>query len=148
MEQTAGRVGQSSSDKANQEVTREIIQNITRYKGAGDGQISKRIEELDKEWDVEKILEVNASTLALTGVLLGAFVNRRWLILPSVVTSFLLQHGLQGWCPPLPLFRKMGIRSRREIDEEKFALKLIRGDFEGLSEKSDTEAILEAFRKR
>jgi len=35
-----------------------------------------------------------------------------------------LQHGLQGWCPPLPLLRRLGIRTRGEIDREKYALKV------------------------
>jgi hypothetical protein len=148
MEQVAGRVSRNSTDKANQRIQEEIIRNIAHYKGASDAAIKRRIKELDKEWDMEKTLEVNASLLALTGVLLGSFVNRRWFIVPGVVTSFLLQHGLQGWCPPLPLFRKMGIRTRREIDEEKFALKLLRGDFEGLTENSHPKDILKAFRSR
>ncbi|AHM62364.1 hypothetical protein D770_20575 [Flammeovirgaceae bacterium 311] len=32
-------------------------------------------------------------------------VYKRWLILPGVVAPFLLQHSLQGWCPPLSVFR-------------------------------------------
>ena len=36
---------------------------------------------------------------------------------------------MQGWYPLLPLFRRMGIRTRQEIDREKFALKTLRGDF-------------------
>lgn len=34
----------------------------------------------------------------------------------------LLQHGLQGWCPPLPVLRRLGVRTRGEIDREKYAL--------------------------
>ncbi|HET9942578.1 MAG TPA: hypothetical protein VFR05_04515, partial [Terriglobia bacterium] len=41
----------------------------------------------------------------------------------------LLQHAVQGWCPPVPLFRRLGIRTQREIDEERYALKAMRGDF-------------------
>jgi len=78
---------------------------------------------LDKEWDIERLLEVNASTLALTGLILGLTVNRKWLLLPGIVLPFLLQHGLQGWCPPLPLLRRLGVRTRGEIDREKYALK-------------------------
>jgi len=43
--------------------------------------------------------------------------------------SFCLQHALQGWCPPLTLFRRLGIRTQREIDDERTALKALRGDF-------------------
>jgi len=34
---------------------------------------------------------------------------------------------------PLPLFRKMGAHTRREINQEKYALKAVRGDFEHVS---------------
>ena len=95
----------------NREIDRQTNSNIRRYANNSEEVINRRIEELDKEWDVERALEVNASTLALTGLLLGVTVNRTWLVLPGVVLSFLLQHGLQGWCPPLPLLRRLGIRN-------------------------------------
>lgn len=86
--------------------------------------IGKRIEELDREWDVERILEANAATLALAGALLST-KNSRWLFLPAVATAFLLQQALQGWSPAMPVLRKLGFRTRGEIDEEKFAFKSI-----------------------
>jgi hypothetical protein len=53
---------------------------------------------------------------------LGMTRNRKWLTLPAVVMPFLLMHGIQGWCPPLPLLRKWGVRTRGEIDREKYSL--------------------------
>ena len=44
-----------------------------------------------------------------------------------------VMHGLSGWCRPLPLLRNLGVRTRSEIDVEKFALKSLRGDFEQMS---------------
>jgi DnaJ-domain-containing protein 1 len=35
------------------------------------------------------------------------------------------------WCPSLSALRRLGIRSRQEIDEEKYALRTLRGDFWG-----------------
>jgi hypothetical protein len=35
---------------------------------------------------------------------------------------FLLLHGVKGWCPPLPVLRRLGIRTRDEIDREKYSL--------------------------
>jgi hypothetical protein len=52
---------------------------------------------------------------------------------PLVVGSFLLQHAVQGWCPPLPVFRRWGVRTQPEIDYERYALKALRGDFRNLS---------------
>ena len=98
-------------------------------------EIARRIEELEKEWDIDRTLMANASTLSLAGVVLGSTVNRNWFMLPGVVVSFLLWHSIQGWCPPLPIFRKLGYRTRKEIDIEKFALKALRGDFQKLDEQ-------------
>ena len=36
---------------------------------------------------------------------------------------FLLQHALQGWCPPVPILRRQGFRTRHEIDAERQALR-------------------------
>ncbi len=60
---------------------------------------------------------LNAPGIALVGTVLGATVNRKWLLLPGgFVLPFLAQHALQGWCPPVSLFRRLGIRTRREIE--------------------------------
>jgi hypothetical protein len=122
---SADRVRHSTAADVNREIDRQTNSNIRRYANSSEEVINRRIEELDKEWDVERALEVNASTLALTGLLLGVTINRKWLVLPGVVLSFLLQHGLQGWCPPLPLLRRLGVRTRSEIDREKYELKAL-----------------------
>ena len=118
------RVRSSTASHVNEEIDLQTDLNIHHYKGKSRAEILERIQMLDKEWDIERVLEVNASTLALTGLILGLTKNRKWLFLPSIVLPFLLQHGLQGWCPPLPLLRRLGIRTRGEIDREKYALKI------------------------
>lgn len=118
------RVRSSTASDVNEQIDLQTDINIQQYKGKSTAEILERIQMLDKEWDIERVLEVNASSLALTGLILGLFKNRKWLFLPGIVLPFLLQHGLQGWCPPLPLLRRLGIRTRGEIDREKYALKL------------------------
>lgn len=118
------RVRSSTASHVNEEIDLQTDINIQRYKGKSKAEILERIQMLDKEWDIERVLEVNASTLALSGLILGLTKNRKWLFLPAIVLPFLLQHGLQGWCPPLPLLRRFGIRTRGEIDREKYALKV------------------------
>ena len=141
------RVRKSTPAATNQSVDEKTLQNIREYVNASPETIKKRLKDLNKEWDIEKTLEVNASSLALTGLLLGALLNKRWFLLPVVVTTFLLQHGLQGWCPPLPLFRKFKIRTAREINEERIALKILRGDFDQ-PRPSTPAALLKAIRKK
>ncbi len=118
------RVRSSTASLVNEEIDHQTDINIHRYKDKSRAEILDRIQMLDQEWDIEQMLEVSASTLALTGLILGLTKNRKWLFLPGIVLPFLLQHGLQGWCPPLPLLRRLGIRTRGEIDREKYALKI------------------------
>jgi hypothetical protein len=59
------------------------------------------------------------------------FADRRGLLLSAIVQGFFLQHAIQGWCPPLPLFRSFGVRSQREIEAERHALKALLGAYEG-----------------
>jgi hypothetical protein len=96
---------------------------------ASHGGIEKRLAELDAEWDVERVLFTMTGINVLMGVLLSRFVSRRWLAYVAAVGSFQLQHGIQGWCPPFALLRRMDVRTRAEIDAERTALKALRGDF-------------------
>lgn len=118
----ADRVRRVTPRELNEQIDRQTDINIRRYADGSTGAILNRIEMLDREWDIERVLEVNASTLALTGLVLGLTSDRKWLLVPGIILPFLLQHGLQGWCPPLPLLRRLGFRTRGEIDREKFEL--------------------------
>ena len=123
--ESADRVRGSTDTEVNNRIDRQTDANIARFSGLGRDAVLLRIAALNHEWDVERVLEVNASTLALSGLALGVTVNKKWLVVPGVVLSFLLQHGLQGWCPPLPILRRLGVRTRGEIDREKCALKAV-----------------------
>jgi hypothetical protein len=123
------RVRAQTASHINDEIDQRTRRRLLRASGAPPAAISRLIADLDEEWDIERWLETNASLLALSGTLLGIFVNKKFLAIPCLVLPFLLQHAIQGWCPPVPLFRRKGIRTRREIDAEKYALKALRGDF-------------------
>ncbi|HEY4541261.1 MAG TPA: hypothetical protein VIG66_02680 [Noviherbaspirillum sp.] len=122
---SADRVRRSTPVHVNELIDRQTDSNILSYVNSKHAVIERRIRELDAEWDVERVLEANAATLALTGLVLGVTVNRKWLALPGIVLPFLLQHALHGWSPPLPVLRRLGVRTRGEIDREKYELKAL-----------------------
>ena len=136
---TSTRVSDHTSNRVNRQIREQTEQNIQKYASEGPSAINARLAELDEEWDIERTLEANAAALMLIGLGLGTLVSKKWCILPGVVSSFLLQHALQGWCPPVPVFRRMGIRTAEEIHAEKYALKAVRGDFEPVYEKGGRE---------
>jgi hypothetical protein len=124
------RVRRHTSPRTNERIDRTISATIRTYGMRTEGAITRRLDELEREWDIERLLETNASSLALLGVVLSITSSRRWLALSGGVLGFLLLHGVQGWCPPLPLLRRLGVRTRGEIDRERFALRYLRGDFD------------------
>lgn len=128
---TRDRVPLHTSDCVNAEIRRRTEENVARHMAAGAAAIDERLRELDREWDIERMLEANAATACLVGVTLGALKDRRFFLMPAIVAGFLLQHAVQGWCPPMPILRRLGFRTANEIDYERYALKAFRGDFLG-----------------
>jgi len=141
---TAERVQVNTGCRVNRRIRERTDARVDEYDTASPQAIEARLRELDEEWDIERTIEANASTLILVGLGLGRFVNRRFYALPATVATFLLQHALQGWCPPVPILRRMGFRTQTEIEEEPYALKALRGDFDV---ESSAPAVLRAVRK-
>ncbi len=125
---TAARVPSHTAPDINDRIQQQIAERIC-FCSLHPEEIPARLAELDREWDIERAIEMNASTLAFAGVALALTRDRRWLVLPGLVSAFLFQHAVQGWCPPVPVLRRLGFRTADEINQERYALKAIRGDF-------------------
>jgi hypothetical protein len=128
---TTDRVPENTADEVNEQIESESLRRV-RILRSSPALLDRRLGELDAEWDIERTIEANAATLAFVGVILGYFVNPYWLALPAMVTLFLLQHAIQGWCPPVPVLRRLGCRTAHEIERERQALKALRGDYAGV----------------
>jgi hypothetical protein len=109
---TADRVPAHTDEEVNRRIGRAMAERV-RHFAAHPAGIDRRLRELDAEWDIERLLEANASTLAFLGIV--------------------LQHAVRGWCPPVPVLRRRGYRTAREIEIERVALKTLRGDFAALA---------------
>jgi hypothetical protein len=103
-----------------------------------------RLQELDREWDIERLLEANAATVSLVGLRLTRFVSRRWLPAADGRAGFLLQQCPAGLVSTRLAFRRI----QREIDEERYALEVLRGDFTGMdgNGRPTPQAVLQAVR--
>jgi hypothetical protein len=148
---SAHRVSLHTPPAINERIRQQMEQRLA-YFAAHPQQIEQRLRELDQEWDIERALQANASSLAFAGAVLSVLGGRKWLLLPLLVSGFLFQHAVQGYCPPLPILRRLGFRTPREIDDERFALKTLRGDFRDLPEihnghGGELEQVVEAVRQ-
>jgi hypothetical protein len=135
---TGMRVEANAEEEINRRIRRELEARVYYYAQRPE-EIDARLDELDREWDIERLLETSAGALAILGLTLGS-IHRRWALLSALGGAFLLQHGVQGWCPPVPVFRRLGIRTAAEICHERFALKALRGDFDNVSRDGEQSA--------
>lgn len=126
---TDQRVPAHTSALSNDRIHARTLHDLARYIGADDQTLSRRIRELEREWDVERTIEAHAGTASLLGLVLGVTVDRRFLALSFAVAGFLVLHALEGLYPPLYVMRRLGIRTSAEIHQEILALRILRGDF-------------------
>jgi hypothetical protein len=106
-----------------------MVQRLRQHAEADGASIETRLGELDREWDTDRTIELEASMMGLAGLALGAFVDRRFLAIPAIVGGAVFVQATTGWYPLLPVFRRLGFRTSREIARERYALKALRGDF-------------------
>lgn len=121
---TADRVNRNTAPEINARIRQATVNRLAYYAERPD-KIPARLAELDREWDIERAIEMNASALMLVGTVFGVTRDRRWLALPALVSGFLMQHAIQGWCPPVPVLRALNFRTADEINAERYALKLL-----------------------
>lgn len=81
-----------------------------------------RLRQLDHEVDQERALQVSAATLGFIGAILSVTVSSVFALLPAFVFATLGQYAVQGWCLPMALLARLGLRSSRDIDCERYAL--------------------------
>jgi hypothetical protein len=117
--------------------TAELNERITELCLKDQREIDARIRALSDERDVDQFLETVCGGLALAGIVGAALSRRRrWLVLSGVSLAPLLLYGIAR-PRTAPQLRRLGLRTRWEIDCEKFALKALRGDFDDLTLRAD-----------
>jgi hypothetical protein len=125
-------------------IDKGIRESIRMHAGRDASAISRRLEQLDREWPVERALMAGAGTFVWLGLILGGIVKRRLTAISAVAGAMLILFAIFGWVPPVLIIRRFGFRTRGEIDCERIALKILRGDFRGLDEgQADPETRVE-----
>jgi len=121
---TRHRVADHTAAAVDAQLHEATVRRVAHTLHAAD--ITGRLEDLDAEWHTERALLTNFGLVALSGLAYAATRGRRWPWLTAVAAGFMLQHALQGWCPPLAVLRRLGIRTPGEIEDERSALLALR----------------------
>jgi len=116
-----------------------LEQRIACLADAGPKAIEDRLAELDQEWTAGRMTKAGMGVVIVLGLILAA-LNPWWLILPAIGGLLLLTYlfGRTSWLGKM--FHEMGFRSGFEVDQEKMALKVLRGDFRALPTLHDIES--------
>lgn len=126
---TTARVRHASAASVNRAIDKRATTEVRQVE-RDRARITSKILELQYEWDVDRVVEAQASLILFALALLALFSGAsRWLYLALLVSAMLLMHALHGWSPALDLLRLLGVRTAAEIHEEVVALKAMRGDF-------------------
>lgn len=125
------------------QVVRDTRDRLEELAGDEAG-LARRLEELSREWEVERVLQLESAAVAALGLALSTLHNRRWAILSGAALGFLATHALRGWKLPMPLLKKLGLRSRTDIEQERLALRALRGDFADLAAPGELSAAARA----
>lgn len=126
----------SSPDRARRHTAAAVLRRIDDETVSHLAEVARRPEAapvrlhaLDREWDVDRVLETEAAAMGLLGLALGTALNGRLLAMPGFVGAAMFLFATRGLYPLLPLFRRLGVRTSREIERERYAVKVLRGDF-------------------
>lgn len=128
----------SETDRVRAHTARSVLaaidgdthQSLLLHAQAGPEAVRQRIDELEREWDTDRVIEAEAAAMALVGLALGTIASRKLYAIPAFVAGMVLTHALTGFYPLLPVLRRLGVRTQKEIQRERFALKAMRGDFD------------------
>jgi hypothetical protein len=120
-----------SEAEIQRQIDAKIEESIRHYATQSPDVIARRIQELDNECDIDGYLATTAAGVGLGGITLTFLGGgKKWLLVAGAFLGLLLKQALHGTSPAVPLMRKLGVRTRAEIDREKYALKILRGDFQ------------------
>jgi len=98
----------------------------------GPEAIAKRLDHLDSEWSIGRVVKATAGLVAVAGVALGFLVHPWWFALAAVPGLFMVQHMFTQRSVLGELLHSFGMRYGSEIESERVALRALRGDFQKL----------------
>ena len=109
-----------------------LRKRLKRVIDAGPAAIGDRLNELSREMTAGRATVVTTAVVILAGLTLSSVHNPWWLMLTAVGGALMIVY-LIGYATPIGwAFQRLGLRTRADVEAERTALKVLRGDFENL----------------
>ncbi len=123
-----GTPAQDMEEQAYQRIRQRTEESVAFYAARLD-QIESRLAELEQEWDVDRSMLAQVAGAAVAGGIMSLLFGRKWALPAAIWGAFGLYHAVTGWCACASMMHRAGMRTRCEVEEERTALKALRGDF-------------------
>lgn len=125
----ADRVRARTPEGVNEWIDHCAAARVEDYATRSSAEVNEQIERLDRSWSLDRVIVIALSMVGLASAALAAR-RREWLLLNGLASASLLRYATNGGGFAVRALRRIGIRTRREIDSERCALKALRGDFD------------------
>jgi hypothetical protein len=113
----------------------DSVKDSVRFYGSlGSQAVSDRLQALEEEPDLETVATLAMAGTGMLALVFGILGSRLWRLLAWMALPLIFVHARGRLSAPGEFLKTLGLRSRREIQEEKFALKALRGDFRDVGE--------------
>ena len=132
LETRPDRVRDHSAHGVNRRIMQVMQARVEQCIHLGRDAVVARLQELEREWDIDRVLMTNFAVAGGLTCLIGVeryadtpFLGERrtgWLYVFGAQLAFLLMHASIGWCPPMAVWRRIGVRTKGEIDVERAML--------------------------
>jgi hypothetical protein len=121
------RVRERTNESTNARIDRDTRRAVDEASESSEA-MRERLAALDREWNIDRALMLNFAILGglSAGLAMRTLARERrlggWSAMFATQIGFLAYHAIRGWCPPVPVFRRLGFRTAREICAERVAL--------------------------
>ncbi|HEY1954615.1 MAG TPA: hypothetical protein VGH28_03370 [Polyangiaceae bacterium] len=82
----------------------------------------KRLHHLDREWDIDRAILVPFAFMGAAALILARRGKRLYRVPLGAQIGAMVAYATIGWCPPAAILRRLGFRTRQEIEAERLGM--------------------------
>lgn len=118
---TRDRVRRRAAKRVNARLDALMQERLDR--AAGDlGYAKKRLHKLDREWDIDRTILLPFAGMGVAALVLASRGDKRFRFPLAGLVGSMLAYAVLGWSPQAAILRRLGVRTRQEIEAERLAL--------------------------
>lgn len=111
---------------------KDLLARVSCVAEQGTQAITDRLAQLEREWTTGRLVKATTGVALMAGLALTALGNPWWLLLVAAAGVILVQYWFFPHSWLAEGYQRLGFRSGGQIEDERLALRVLRGDFRHL----------------